>query len=156
MPTMPQSDNSGFDRVEESEKTMTYEEMASDAGYRGEEAAQVAAALEARDRAEAEREWAAEQEAQEEERMSDKLTHRFPGGIEGQQADGSFVLLNNEIAALEARLDQANRQRKVLAEFFRMCSAHLRSAGAKPLVEYVTRMIEDPLLLAAAQEAQPK
>jgi hypothetical protein len=46
---------------------MTYEEMASDAGYRGEEAQQVAAALEARDRAAAEDAWAAEQEQQAEE-----------------------------------------------------------------------------------------
>ena len=48
---------------------MTYEEMASDAGYRGEEARQVAAALEERDRAAADQQWAEEQEqaAQEEQ-----------------------------------------------------------------------------------------
>ena len=36
--------------------------------------------------------------------MSKTLTQQFPGGIEGQKSDGSFVLLNDEIAALEARL----------------------------------------------------
>ena len=43
-------------------------------------------------------------------------------------------------------------ERKVLAEFFWMCRAHYRGGGAKPLVEYVRRMIDDPMLFAAAQD----
>ena len=93
---------------------MTYEEMASDAGYRGEEAAQVAAALEAQDRAEAERAWAAEQEAFaqveiEEKRMSEKLSEeiseyaaKFSG--DGQEAD-FFSILAAKALALEAGLE---------------------------------------------------
>mgnify|MGYP001606123668 CR=1 FL=1 len=50
---------------------MTYHEMALDAGYRGEEVEQVAAALEAQDRAAAEQEWAAQQEAAEQEEQED-------------------------------------------------------------------------------------
>jgi len=48
--------------------------------------------------------------------MSDKLIDRFPGGIEGQQADGSFVLLNDEIAALEAKLQAMERFVPILEE----------------------------------------
>jgi len=44
------------------------------------------------------------------------------------------------------------RERKLLAEFFWMCRAHYRGGGAQPLVKYVGRMIDDPLLFVAAQE----
>src|SRR3990167_8830630 len=85
---------------------MTYEEMASDAGYRGEEAAQVSAALEARERAQAEREWAAEQEAQEEERMSEnqKLSERM-ADYERVAAIAPVTAWMREVAALEAKLE---------------------------------------------------
>ena len=113
---------------------MTYEEMAADAGYRGEEAAQVAAALEARERAEAEREWAAEQEAFaqaeiEEERMSDVEEHPItlaeieewcarPWTVQGDPAGGRW---REYVDWLIAKLEAAER----------------RLVAARPLIEYI-------------------
>ena len=131
---------------------MTYEEMASDAGYRGEEAAQVAAALEARDRAWADEVWAAEQEAFvqaeiEEESMSEKLSERMREYLfrlsEREPVTMPEAGWPDEVAALEAKLDAQIG----LPEAFSAVVADLKIAKAK--LEAAQRSISTAHRIAA-------
>jgi hypothetical protein len=110
---------------------MTYEEMASDAGYRGDEARQVAAALEARDQAWAEEVWAAEQEALaqaeiEEERMSEKLSEQMQ-----RECVSEGLGYIERVAALEASLLQANVKLEAMKLLLEECRAAIASVPDK-------------------------